>query len=209
MFVARRKMKRLFKKMSPQTRKALLEFCGVGLLVAVAVFFSTRIADSQTIQALVSGFGYGGVFALAAASGFNILFPIPAISFIELFLAAGFSFAPLIVVISLGMSIGDSIGFLLGKVGAHIAEHVDKKTHPRIQQLLNWLHAKQKQYRTLPYIILFFYVAFAPIPNEGLVIPMAFAGYKFRYMLPVIVAGNILFNITVATGILSLVNVVG
>ena len=55
------------------------------LLVLVGVFAfwaSDTLKDGDFISNLIRKFGYGGIFLMAVVSGFNLVIPIPAISFL-------------------------------------------------------------------------------------------------------------------------------
>lgn len=172
-------------------------FAGV---LGALVFFNLFALSNDTVRSAVSSFGLVGVFAIAVLSGFNLLVPIPAIGFFPLFQELGFPTLATIVVISLGMVIGDGIGFFLGRIGRDMLEHNKGKKVVRYMSML------QKKHRLFPYIVLAVYATIVPLPNELLVIPMAFAGYSFLPMAVALFFGNIVFNILGAFGIQSVIS---
>jgi len=177
-------------------QKGVLLAGGVGALI----FFNLFALNNDSIQSTVSSFGLLGVFVVAVLSGFNLLVPIPAIGFFPLYQELGFSAVSTIAVISLGMVIGDGIGFFLGKIGRGMLEN---KKGNRVFVYMTRLHEK---HRLLPYFFLFFYATIVPLPNELLVIPMAVAGYSFLPMAVALFFGNVVFNTLGAFGIQSILS---
>lgn len=171
------------------------------LVVLFLIVQLNRFAiGSDALQEWAARFGYIGIFVASMVSGFNILVPIPVAAFYPFFLDAGFSSFPLLLVISLGMLIGDMAGYLIGHTSRELLK--EKKKENKIVTWLNRIHAVH------PFAVmvaLFIYAAFVPLPNELIVIPMAFMGYKLRYMAIALFFGNILFNTLVAIGIRSIV----
>lgn len=177
-------------------QKIVVGVCILGALV----FFNLFALSNDTLRSAISSFGLLGVFVVAVLSGFNLIVPVPAIGFFPLYQELGFSTISTIVVISLGMVIGDGIGFFLGRIGRDM---VAKKKEHRVMLYISNL---QKKHRLFPYIALGIYATFVPLPNELLVIPMAFAGYSFLPMAVALFFGNIVFNVLGAFGIQSVIS---
>ena len=60
------------------------------------------------------------------------------------------------------------------------------------------MHAR---HRFLPLGLLFLYAAFVPLPNELLVIPMAFMRYSMAAVMTAVLFGNVIFNTMWAFGV--------
>src|SRR3989344_2207800 len=91
------------------------------MVLFVIVWMNTFLIEHRdTVQEVVSQFGYIGMFVLAVVSGFNIAIPIPAIGFYPVFVELGYTPTFIILILSFGMTIGDSIGYLLGQTGKGI-----------------------------------------------------------------------------------------
>ena len=171
------------------------------ILVAVGAFYlATEAGESEYIRQLVLDYGYIGIFFLSFISGFNLAIPVPAVAFLPLFVASGLNFWISIFLISVGITIADALGFLIGKFSRHIVLE-DNKTVQRLEKI-------KERYQFAPHIVLFLFASFAPFPNEILVIPMAFLGYRMRILLPIVFFGNLIFNILYATGISSIFSVI-
>ncbi len=170
------------------------------VIVIGFILYANRFAigNEAVIQFMIR-FGYGGIFLASIASGFNLIIPIPIIGFFPLFLEAGFSSALLIIIISVGMVLGDVLGYIIGNAGKNLIE--ENKKQGRVYTRLTKLRDRHK---VVPLFVLFLYASFVPLPNELIVIPMAFIGYRLRYMIIALLLGNIIFNLLVALGFLSI-----
>lgn len=175
-------------------KKSIYKLVSIILLVVVVFFVNQYVVGHDFIRELAARFGYIGVFLAASISGFNIVVPIPIITFLPLFVDSGLHATTLILIIAVGMTVGDSVGFWLGKVGREILSEKSQKLSKKIKAMPP----------LVAYCFLFFYAAFAPLPNEIIVIPMAILGFKFRYMFIGLLTGNIAFNILAGNGILTL-----
>ncbi len=182
--------------MTPQHKSALLWTIKIVLFVAfiaLVVWVNQYAIANDGVRVLATKLGYPGMFLAAAISGFNLLIPIPVISFYPFFLSAGFHPVLTVVVIAIGMSLGDTIGYIIGKAG----RGADVKPVKHLITLLERVHHK---HRYLPYVAMFLYAAFVPLPNELLVIPLALMGMRLVPILVVVALGNIVFNTLAALG---------
>ncbi len=177
-----------------------LIFQGIALIavIGIAFYFADLARGSENIREVVLGYGYIGIFIISLISGFNFVAPIPAISFLPLFLESGLNFSTTIIIISLGMTAADSIAYLLGNLGKKM---VGGKTARKMEESIKKIHEK---YTWAPLVLLFVFASIAPLPNEVLLVPFAFLNYKLRYIVPVVFGGNVVFNILYSQGILNL-----
>ncbi len=149
------------------------------------------VAENVRVLDAVRRFGYPGLLAVSAVSGFNVLVPIPVIAFFPFLMEAGLDPVLSVLIIGTGMTFGDMIGFLLGRAGRKIVEK------PRWMARLERV---RERHRIAPYILLFFYAAFAPLPNELIVIPLALIGARWYGVLGAALGGNLIFNSLAAAG---------
>lgn len=175
------------------TKGLVLQALLTGAVLVGIVSLAFVLARDGAVLEAVSSFGYLGILGASMLSGFNFVVPVPIVAFTPVFLEAGFTIWPLIFTIAVGMTIGDTVGYLIGNTSRKLT--VSGATHERVT---TWVDRFRARHTPLPYLILLFYVAFVPAPNELLVIPLSFMGYRFRYMFPVIFLGNLVFN-TLAT----------
>lgn len=171
----------------------------VGVIIAFAFWLSKVVIENDTVQGLVNTYGYVGIFIVSAISGFNIVVPIPAITFFPVFLASGLDFWYVILTISFGMTIGDTMGFFIGRAGKTVLSGHMKNMMARLKK---W----KKKNSKAPLIFLAIYSTIAPFPNELVVLPLAFMGYRLSRVFPIILAGNIIFNTLVGSGIITIFN---
>ena len=186
--------------MNKKNLKIVFKILAVAGVLFLIIWLNRLAIQNETVTDWATTFGYGGIFLGSVLSGFNLIIPIPIIGFYPFFVSAGFSPIMLIPIISAGMLIGDLIGYLIGHIGRDIA-----LTQKKEQKVLQALRTLEKKYPWGPLMLLFIYASVVPLPNELIVIPMAFMGYKLRYMIIALFFGNILFNSLVAFGFLSVV----
>lgn len=182
--------------------KLLFKIAGLTALVALAFYFAGLAQNNESVRQAVTGYGYTGIFIVSLIGGFNLLVPIPVVAFMPLFLESGFNFWPAILTITLGMTLADSVSYVLGRLGHQIAHHWTK------EKFLEKLESFKGRYEITPVIIIFLFASFAPLPNEVLLVPFGFIGYRFLRILPVLVAGNFIFNILYSLGALGIFNAI-
>ncbi|HUG40753.1 MAG TPA: hypothetical protein VMM12_09715 [Longimicrobiales bacterium] len=151
-------------------------------------------AQHDFAREMAREFGYPGLFLGAAASGFNLVVPVPMVAFFPFFMEVGFDAVLTVLLIALGMTTGDLIGYLLGRTTREMFA-------PRVRGMMERLERLRDQHAVLPFVIMFLYAALAPIPNEILVIPLAFLRYPLVGIFTAVLAGNLIFNSIVAFGV--------
>lgn len=119
--------------------------------------------------------------------------------FLDVFLSAGLGLWGIVILITIGMTFGDAIGYFVGNIGRNVVK-LDKKEH----KILNRLEKFRDKHHTLPLVIMFLYAAFAPIPNELVVVPLSFLGYRMVHVLLAVLLGNFIFNSLAALTIIGL-----
>ena len=180
---------------SPRGRRSILSIAwkvaAVALAIAAIVWANQVAVENEQLLDAIARFGYVGLFVVSAISGFNVIIPIPAISLFPLLMEAGFHPIITVLVIGAGMTVGDMVGFLLGRLGRKMVER---------GSWLRRLEDIRERHRLAPYVLLFFYASFAPVPNELIVIPMALIGCRWYGVLAAALAGNLIFNGLAAAG---------
>lgn len=172
------------------------------LLVVAAVFsLSLWIASNESVLGAITHYGYWGAFLISIISGFNLVIPVPAASFVPLFLSAGLSLPILILIISVGMTLADFLGYLIGKTG--------RTALKATKHLPQWARSETWNDKSNFWIggAVFLYAAFIPLPNELIVIPLALIGHRLTAIAPVLLLGNITFNLIASWGFISLYGV--
>ncbi|MFP4622861.1 MAG: hypothetical protein ACOCVZ_00075 [Gemmatimonadota bacterium] len=174
----------------PLALRALLILGVLGL----AVWANLHAADHDLVREATRRFGYPGILLAAGISGFNLVVPIPVIAFYPFFLDVGLQPVPTVLVIALGMTLGDLLGYLLGRAARGMVR-------PREDGVIQRLEALRERHPYLPLAVMFLYAAFAPAPNELLVLPLAFLRYPVAGIFGAVLVGNLIFNGLVAFGV--------
>jgi len=171
---------------------------GIIAAVVVAAIVISRIASgSLVVQETVETYGYFGVLITSVVSSLNPIVPIPIVTFVPVFLSAGLSFWLIVVAIAFGVTLGDTIGYFIGRAGfAILSDHMEEY----MVKIKEW----RKKHPRMPLGILFIYTLIAPAPNELLVIPLALAGYRLAHILPILLVGNLIFNTVLALGLVTI-----
>ena len=183
------------------TAKIALQAAVLTAIIAGAFWLGSIAEENTFIQSVVARYGYAGAFFLSVFSGFNFIAPFPAVSFLPLFTASGLNIIAVLAIMSAGMTIADTIAYLIGRVGRHIAASTLEE---RIRERLDRIRVR---HTWGPIALLFLFAAFMPLPNELIVIPLGFLGYRLWSLVPVLLAGNITFNTIAALGIINIANV--
>lgn len=176
---------------------------GAGLVAVVTGAFSlARVAsDNEVIRDAVSNYGYLGAFLISILSGFNLLVPIPVVSFMPLFIESGLSFWPVILVITFGITLADTLACFITLLSKHIATRASFGT-----EIFNKFHQFGIDYPRAPLVILFLYASFLPLPNELLLVPLTLARHPLKSMIPVVLVGNFVHQFIFSKGVLEIFN---
>lgn len=167
-------------------------------IVAGLVYLQTNDQTAEWVRALVERGGYGGIFAASILSGFNVAVPVPIIALFPSFVAAGLSPVGTVLLIAAGMTCGDALGALLGRAGRSAVQ-------PPKMRLVNWVDETRRRHPSLLWFGLVFYAAFVPLPNELIVMPLAYLGVSPPRIVLAVFFGNIVFNTLCAYGLLHIV----
>ena len=170
----------------PLLYKTLIVF----FVLSFSIYLAITTSSDSNLQIMVAKFGYLGIFLFSIVSGFNVLVPIPAVAFTPTFVASGLNFWTIICIMTLGLTVGDLIGYFIGRVGKDVVKETGIHS-----KLFEKLFAIKNKFPRVPYFLVFLFASFVPFPNEILIIPLGFLGYHARYLLPAFFAGNIIFNI--------------
>lgn len=168
------------------------------LFIGAAFYFAHLAKGNEAIRAVVASYGYVGIFVVSVISGFNLVVPIPAISFLPLFLQSGLDFWPTILIITIGMTLADTVAYLLGDLGR---KFMPTNLSKKLERYIKIIHEK---YNWAPLVLLFFFAAVVPLPNELLLLPFAFLNYRLIHIFPVVFAGNLVLNILYSQGIINI-----
>jgi len=185
--------------MSPRPAARLwLKVGSIAALVVFTIWVNLHAAQMDALRETAAAAGYAGLFGVSVVSGFNLVAPVPVAVFYPFLIESGFTPLPTLVVIAAGMTCGDFLGYMVGNATRDLAGRRLTRLKVRLETLQRFLSAR---HRLLPYGFLFLYAAFAPIPNELVVIPLAFMRYSLVGVMTSVLCGNVIFNALTALGV--------
>jgi len=184
------------------TRAYTVRAIAIVIIVSFAFLLALLAREYTFFQEMVASYGYLGILAVSFASGFNLIVPIPAVSFVPLYSEAGLSIPITLALITIGMTAADSIAYLLGRLSRTASVEIERS---RIVRFLDRIKVKHKNALI---VIIFFYAVLVPLPNEVLAVPLGLMHFRFTLLIPLLLAGNAAFNIITAYGILAIFEVV-
>ncbi len=188
---------------SGPSRGEVLRFVLKALFVLGAVVLIVWwTARNPLAASLFERGGWPALFLMSVASGFNLLVPVPVISFLPAILDAGFGLVPAVLVIASGMAVGDMIGYAIGFFGRSLAP-------PTMSRFTLQVEGMIKTSPWLSFGLLVIWAAFVPLPNEILVLPMAYFGYSMWRIVSAVVVGNVVFNSLSAYAVLMSASLIG
>lgn len=175
------------------TKKVFL-WIFVALLLLWSVFLFFIDIDTLIAQIGIEN-TYLILFLVALVSGTSFL---TSASFYAVFLSyAQADLHPLVLGIigGLGMSIGDSIFFLVSKKAGDVMHLTKNRTYEKMFTFMS----------RLPhwgvYLFTYLYASFSPFPNDILMIALGVLRFRFSCIIPIIIIGNITLLTLVAAGI--------
>ena len=188
---------------SRNNKKNIIRFAFIVLLFFLLIFFATQIGTNESMRNALIALGYPGFFLISFVSGFNVVVPLPAASLIPLFVEVGLNFWILVILATIGMALGDTVGYLAGFWGRSASKERD------LPVFFQKLERKLSNYRFGTTLFVFLYGTFVPLPNEVIVIPLAYSGVAYHRIIIPLAIGNIFFNTAVGLGVTSLITIVG
>ena len=136
-----------------------MKLIGMALILLFALWLALIASNSSIIADIVSKYGYIGIFVISVISGFNVVVPVPVVSFVPLFLEAGLSLWAVIATMVLGMTFADLLGYAIGRSGRELTSTRNRK------KILGRLDRMKSKHYFAPIIALFFYASLVPFPN--------------------------------------------
>jgi hypothetical protein len=169
-------------------------FACLVIAIGLAIFASLQLQSNNAIVATVASLGYIGVFIAGLIAGLNVVFPVPAATLSPLFIEAGLTVPVIIIFLAAGTLAADFIGYLIG----HTSRPIIKNKHPKIVALANRV---SDAHPGLIAVFVTIYAALVPLPNELILIPLAFAGVSWRLLLIPLFVGAVIIQTLLVTGV--------
>lgn len=154
--------------------------------VALAVWLAT-IEIEGALADFALRFGYIGYLGAACIAGLNFIVPTTHLIFTTPLLNAGLDPWGMVACGAAGATLADAIGYALGSSGRLALSQ-------RYAGIADRLAGAVRRWPRLAPALLFLWAAFAPLPNEILVIPAGVLGYGIGRTTLLTFSGNIVFN---------------
>lgn len=169
-------------------------FALIALVFLAVIFWGTQeLSNNDALLALVERFGVFGIFLVSLITNINLLIPIHAASFTPLFLASGFTFPVIVIMLVVGTTCADLLAYILGRLGKTSTAKRFPDIHKKCCEFV-----KHKRKWVLPGI--FLYSAFVPFPNEVAMLPLGLMGFDLRKIILPLVLGTIVNQTIFALG---------
>lgn len=165
----------------------------VVLVWIASLYLADYVTESDIARSIVANFGYFGILVIAVISGINVLIPVPAATFVPIFTAAGLWLPFIIILLVVGTTIADLLGYFVGRWSRDFTATHYPNTYERVLTINNHHHVW-----LLPAI--FLYAALIPLPNEAVIIPVALVGVRFKTILLPLMVGTLINQTALALG---------
>ncbi|MEN8375044.1 MAG: hypothetical protein ABFS34_06290 [Gemmatimonadota bacterium] len=129
--------------------------------------------------------GYLLVFTVAAAGGLSTLTSVALYTTVATLAAGGLNPVVLGLFAGTGLTIGDSLFFLVGLEGRRVSSG---RLERRLERMSAWLERRPGWALRLA---IFVYAGLTPFPNDVMVMAIAAAGVRYRLIVPSLLAGNL------------------
>lgn len=156
------------------------------VLVGFGVWLAT-IEFEGALGGFVLRFGAVGYLVAAGIAGINVVLPTTHLIFTAPLLNAGLDPWTLVACGAVGATLADGVGYFVGWSGRSAFSTQLSRVAGRLAT------AVRKRPRLAP-LVLFLWAAFAPLPNEVLVVPAGVLGYGILRTALITLAGNVVFN---------------
>ncbi len=137
--------------------------------------------------------GYILAFIVSFFGGFSAAGSISFIGLLIILVAGGINPIYLGLVSGISLAIGDMIMFYAGSKGREL---IRGKWDKKIDKVANIFKKRKWLERMIP-VIAYFYIGFAPLPNDVLILFLATIKYSAKKMNTVIILGDITFALMV------------
>lgn len=175
-------------------RRALPFLLGVGILaLALNVAFSFVHPEQLVYWVGVENI-YAVVFLVAAIGGLSSATGPVLVITIATFAAGGANPLFLGIAAGIGLFISDSLFFLAFSLGRRALPFA---LQSRADALRTWIGSHPP---SLVVIVTFVYLALTPLPNDVVTSSFGLAGYRYRWIAPILFAASLTYAISTAYG---------
>lgn len=172
--------------------KKIIQF---SLLAAFLIAWSVlilRLGTQRIVELIGTNNSYIILFIVGTTGGVSTLTSSSFYTTLSTFAVGGLNPFLLAVIGGLGISIGDTIFYLLGKKGE---ESLPSKARKITKKFSHWIENRPAW---LVPIVTFVYSGMTPFPNDILTVSLGLARYRYLYMIIPLILGNIFLTGLVA-----------
>lgn len=184
---------------SQKTHRSVITLVIFVFTFTLFLYIAQYLSGSAQVQETVGAFGYLGVLIIAVIAGLNAIVPLPAATFTPIFLSAGLTIPLIIITLTLGTVIADFTGFFLGRLSRDLIQ----EKHPKIFAFITEFRDTHSKWVV---VVVAGYAAFAPLPNEVILIPLGLTGIRFTSLILPLLIGNAVNQLLLVYGVLGLAN---
>jgi membrane protein YqaA with SNARE-associated domain len=163
-------------------------FIGLVLILSIVVWTWLLIAigPDAIVEYIGVRNGYIVMFLVALFGGISSFSGFTYIATIITLAAGGLDPVGLALASALGISIGDTAYYCIGRYGLRSLAH-NSRFSERIVRISNWLRSHPSW---LLFLFVYVYAGFTPLPNDLLAIALGITFQRFTVVLPALVLGN-------------------
>ena len=177
--------------MKKKLRKYFI-FTGILIFIIIWILILNFISPDRIVAKIGVGNSYIILFLISAIGGVSSVSASSYYFAVSVFASGGLNPIFLGLVGGVGVTIGDSLFFYLGKKAEKISS---KRVHEKTIKLRRWISKSPKAF--MPFLI-YLYVGFTPAPNDLMTVPLGFTGYPYRRLITPLLLGNITATILIS-----------
>lgn len=183
--------------MEKKLRRYLI-FAGFLIFIIIWILILNFISPDSIVAKIGVGNSYIILFLISAIGGVSSVSASSYYLAVSVFASGGLNPLFLGLVGGVGVTIGDSLFFYLGRKGKEISS---KKIHEKTNKWKKWINKSPKAF--MPFLI-YIYVGFTPAPNDLMTVPLGFMDYPYKRLIIPLLLGNI-----TATVLISYISIYG
>ncbi|MCF7799042.1 hypothetical protein K9M74_04000 [Candidatus Woesearchaeota archaeon] len=173
-------------------KKNLVEFFAVLLFLILWSLLLYFIGPQRIVSLIGAQNIYLVLFIIGTVGGVSTLTSATFYTSLTAFALGGANPFLLGIAGGLGITIGDSLFYYLGKKGQ---ESLATKARRITLKFSNWLN--QQPSWVVP-VVTFVYAGLTPLPNDILMVTLGVSRYKYTFLILPLILGNILLSLLVA-----------
>ncbi|HSM37527.1 MAG TPA: hypothetical protein VK837_14080 [Longimicrobiales bacterium] len=156
----------------------------IAFLIAWGVLLN-RVGARGVVDLIGVRNGYLVVFLMASAGGLSAATSVPLYATLATFAAGGLEPLLLGLAAGTGLTVGDSLFFLVGLEGRRASSG---RLEERLERLSAWF---ERRPRWALRLAIYAYAGLTPFPNDIMMVTLAASGVRYRLILPSLIAGNL------------------